>query len=94
MKLSTGLKFAIAVWLLLLILFFAVSCTSSNDFAKGKSQLETQGYTDIEKTGYNAFCCSEEDTYSTGFKCKDKSGKVVKGCFCSSIGKGITIRFD
>lgn len=71
-----------------------VSCTSDKDFAKGKAQLEQQGYTDIEDTGYKIFCCDEKDHFSTGFKCKDKNGNVVKGCFCSGIIKGVTIRFE
>jgi hypothetical protein len=74
--------------------FFLICCTSSNDFEKGKKQLEMQGYTDVENTGYNAFCCSDSDDFSTGFKCKDKQGNVVKGCICSAILKGITIRFQ
>jgi hypothetical protein len=69
-------------------------CTSSNDFEKGKAQLTQQGYTDIKNTGYNMFCCAEEDTFSTGFECKDKNGKVVKGCFFSTILKSVTIRFE
>lgn len=80
---------------LLLVLSFAfLGCTSSNDFDKGKRQLEMQGYTDVQKTGYNAFCCSDKDSFSTGFKCKDKAGSTVKGCICSGVLKGITIRFE
>lgn len=71
-----------------------LSCSSSNDFDKGKKQLENMGYTDIENTGHEFFCCGKDDSYSTGFKCKDKKGNVVKGCFCSSLGKGVTIRFE
>mgnify|MGYP007071570958 CR=1 FL=1 len=39
------------------------SCTSSNDFEKGKKQLEQQGYTDVKNTGYNLFCCDEKDSF-------------------------------
>lgn len=78
----------------LLLATALVSCSSTNDFDKGKKQLEQMGYTKIENTGYNIFCCSDGDDFSTGFKCKDKSGNEVKGCFCSSLGKGITIRFE
>jgi hypothetical protein len=70
------------------------SCTSEEDFQKGKQQLEQQGYTDIVNTGYQAFCCSDKDEFSTGFKCKDKKGNTVKGCFCSAWLKGVTIRFE
>lgn len=88
-----NLKFRLAVLAVSFFLATLVACSSSNDFKKGKEQLETQGYTDIENTGHSFFCCSDEDTYSTGFKAKDKNGKEVKGCFCSENFKGITIRF-
>ena len=77
---------------ILLVLLF-VSCTNKEDFEKGKHQLEQQGYTDIEFTGYSNWCCGEDDSYRSGFKCKDKHGNTVSGCFCSSWGKGVTIRF-
>lgn len=69
------------------------SCTSDSDFDKGRSQLEQMGYTDVKNTGYSLFCCSEKDQFSTGFSAKNKKGETVEGCFCSSIVKGITIRF-
>jgi hypothetical protein len=77
------------------ILFIAIlsNCTSDEDFEKGKKQLLNQGYTEIENTGHSSFCCGKDDNFSTGFKCKDKNGNIVEGCFCSSAFKGITIRF-
>lgn len=80
--------------ILLIALAITVSCTSSNDFEKGKKQLEQQGYTEIKKTGYKMFCCGEDDNFSTGFEALDKNGNKVKGCFCSAWLKGVTIRFD
>lgn len=79
---------------LLAVVFLCVGCTSDNDFSKGKRQLEQQGYVDVKNTGWNAFCCDEKDTFSTGFECKDKNGNTVKGCFCSTVLKGVTIRFE
>ncbi len=79
---------------MIVLLIGMISCTSKNDFNKGKRQLEQMGYTNVVETGYNMFCCSNSDSFSTGFRCLDKSGNVVKGCFCSSIGKGLTIRFE
>lgn len=71
------------------------SCgTSDNDFEKGKKQLEQQGYHDVKNTGYSTFCCGKDDSFSTGFSCKNSKGETVEGCFCSSIGKGVTIRFE
>lgn len=69
------------------------SCTSEEDFLKGKKVLENQGYTDITNEGYYWFCCGEDDTYSTGFKAISKKGEEVEGCICSCVGKGITVRF-
>lgn len=46
---------------ILIILLFIItisSCTSDNDFIKGKQQLEQQGYVDVINTGFNAFCCA------------------------------------
>ena len=40
------------------------------------------------------FCCDEKDTFSTGFEATDKNGNKVEGCFCSSVLKGVTVRFD
>lgn len=81
-----------------ILLIFAVvclqACSSDNDFAKGKQQLEAQGYTNVVNTGYEAFCCGEDDCFSTGFTAVDSKGNKVEGCFCSSVGKGITIRFE
>lgn len=82
------------VFLMLLLVVTLVSCTSTNDFNKGKAILEQQGYTYVEDTGFSTFCCGQDDSFSTGFKAKDKEGNIVKGCFCSSVLKGITIRFE
>ena len=82
--------------ILIALTFFALaisSCTSDNDFNKGKQQLEQQGYTDVTSNGHAWFCCDEKDTYSTAFDCKDKNGNKVSGCFCSTVLKGVTIRF-
>jgi hypothetical protein len=77
----------------ILSLVLLLSCSSSNDFNKGKKQLENQGYTNIVNTGHKFFCCGEDDEFSTGFKALDSKGYEVEGCFCSSILKGVTIRF-
>ena len=70
------------------------SCTSQNDFDKGKQQLEQQGYTNVENTGYSMLCCSHDDQFSTGFKCLNSKGEIVEGCFYSHVFKGITVRFN
>lgn len=78
----------------ILTLAFLTSCTSNRDFERGKQQLEQQGYSDVRNTGYTMFCCSDSDDFSTGFSCKNSKGETIVGCFCSSLGKGITIRFQ
>lgn len=87
-------RICFAIVIAMTIVLFATGCTSSSDFEKGKRQLERQGYTHVENTGYSAFCCSGSDDFSTGFKCKDRDGNTVTGCFCSGVGKGITTRFE
>ena len=84
-KIILALAFVIALTL--------QSCTSASDFNTGKIQLEQQGYTNVVNTGHAFFCCDEKDNFSTGFECKDNKGNTVKGCFCSQLFKGVTIRF-
>lgn len=94
MKHKLSINLLILAFASLLLASVLFGCTSSNDFEKGKEQLEQQGYTDVKNTGYNLFCCDAKDTFSTGFECKDKKGNIVKGCFCSNVLKGVTIRFE
>ena len=69
------------------------ACSSDNDFEKAKKQLESQGYTEVINTGWDIFCCGRDDTFSTGFVALSKDSTEVRGCICSSVLKGITIRF-
>lgn len=85
------MKYLIALSLASILL---LGCSSDNDFANGKRQLEAQGYTDVVNTGWNAFCCDSKDNFSTGFTAKDKFGNKVEGCLCSGFIKGVTIRFE
>lgn len=73
---------------------FVLSCTSQSDFEKGKKILEQQGFIDVQKTGVSLLCCDKKEQFTTGFTCISKEGKVVSGCFCSSFGKGMTVRFN
>lgn len=79
---------------LVFIMILMSSCSSNTDFKNGKRQLENQGYTNVKNTGYSFFCCSDEDTFATGFSATDKNGRKVYGCFCSGYFKGVTIRFN
>ncbi len=74
-------------------LILLIGCTNDNDFEKAKKQLTQQGYTNIKNTGYSFLCCDEKDSFSTGFSATDKDGNKIKGCICSGVFKGVTIRF-
>lgn len=55
--------------------------------------LQSAGYTNIETTGWVAFMCGKDDTFSTGFIATNPAGKRVEGAVCGGWGKGYTIRF-
>ena len=71
-----------------LIAISLVSCTSPD---KAMTILEREGYESIEIRGYDAFGCSEDDFYHTGFTA-EKNNQVVNGVVCSGLFKGSTIR--
>ena len=70
--------------------------TESSAFKKGKLQLRVQGFKNIKETSYPFFCCGEGDSmfFSTGFTAETPEGEVVKGCMCSGMMKGVTVRFE
>lgn len=56
--------------------------------------LESNGYSNIQITGYNWFGCSEDDFQHTGFNAVGPTGKPVTGTVCSGIFfKNSTVRF-
>ena len=78
---------------ILLLIIVCQNCSCTN--ASGARQvLQQNGYTNITITGYSAFCCGSDDTFSTGFVAINPAGIKVKGCVCESFGKGRTIRFN
>lgn len=50
------------------------------------------GYSNIEITGSEWYGCSEDDTYTIGFRANGPTGRPVKGVVCSDYFKGTTIR--
>lgn len=69
----------------------ATACSNSNDAHKA---LESQGFTDIQTTGYSFLACGEDDFYSTGFVATNPQGKRVNGTVCSGLlFKNSTIRW-
>lgn len=75
-----------------LLLCFALGACTAPD--RSLQVLEGAGYTHIELTGYSLFACSEDDTFSTGFKATGPTGKRVTGTVCAGLLKGATIRMD
>ena len=76
-----------------LIIVFCVlfgSCTNEHATV---STLKKAGFTKVETTGWSAFACSDDDTYSTGFIAVNPSGVKVDGTVCCGLFKNCTIRF-
>ena len=76
------------------IVIGVLTANTGDGFEIGAKQLEQQGYTNIQNTGNDWFCCADDDYVSTGFECRNSKGEIVKGCICSGVGKGVTIRFQ
>ena len=76
--------------IIMIVLFVGLlGCTDSKN---AKHVLASQGYKQIEITGYDIFGCSEDDFYHTGFKAVGVNGENVSGVVCQGIFKGATIR--
>jgi len=76
------------VWLLLIL---SGSCCKPK---QAKALLESQGFTNVETTGYRWMTCSEDDAFSDGFIATSVTGKRVSGTVCRGFLKSYTIRFD
>ena len=72
-------------------LIFVYGCT---DAPKARSVLNSQGFKEVNITGYNFMACSKDDFYSTGFTATTSAGTRVSGTVCTGLFKGSTIRFD
>lgn len=74
-----------------ILIFWICNCTNPNG---ARRVLEQQGYTNIVITGWDAFACGEDDTFSTGFVATNPAGIKVRGVVCQGlIFKNSTIRF-
>lgn len=74
----------------ILIILSLVGCTSKDDANKA---LQSEGFTNIEITGYNFFTCTGDEMFHTGFKATNAEGNMVTGTVCSSWFIGSTIRY-
>jgi hypothetical protein len=76
---------------LLLLALTIVACTNESDTIR---TLQSAGYSEITTTGYSAWACGDDDTFSTGFRAKNPVGTFVEGTVCcGGWTKGCTIRF-
>lgn len=78
---------------LILLALLAIVSTSCTNEKKTREILQKEGYTDIKITGYDAFECSDQDSYSTGFCATNAAGNRVCGTVCGGLFKGYTIRY-
>lgn len=83
-------------WVGVLLMGALLVLSACSDPPTAMRALENLGFTEIEITGWRAFGCSDKDDYTTGFRAKGPTGRVVTGIVCSSWGwgKGATVRFD
>ena len=80
--------------LLIVLPIAAILASCGVNPEKGKKVLESQGYTDVEITGYSWTGCSKDDSFASNFTAKGANGQSVEGSLCSDWFKGITVRFD
>ena len=73
--------------------FVAVICLDCTNESASVEALKKSGFTEIQTTGYAAFSCSDDDTFSTGFRAKNARGDVVTGAVCCGYFKGCTVRW-
>jgi hypothetical protein len=78
--------------LLFLITMSLFSCTEPEH---ARRVVEDSNFKNIEIKGYQAFSCSEDDWFRTGFCAENLNGKKVCGVVCSGLlFKSSTVRID
>lgn len=76
----------------MLLAMCLMGCTDPGD---ARRILESQGFKNIQFTGYSFFACSKDDTFHTGFKALSPVGTPVAGTVCAGLFfKNSTIRFE
>lgn len=87
-------KIMLTLCVLGLVVGTAMQCVGCAAPDASKSTLQKAGYTDIRIEGWAPLQCSDDDTYSTGFRAKNPRGDVVEGVVCcGAFSKACTIRF-
>lgn len=79
---------------LIVIALVLLACTACTKTDETERVLHSQGFTDVDITGYRFFGCSDRDYFHTGFTATSPNGNCTEGVVCSGIFKGATIRFD
>lgn len=84
------MKFLVSIFSVVVISLGVSGCT---DASNAERILSSQGYTDIQITGYDFFGCSDDDFQHTRFKAKSVNGSNISGTVCSGIFfKNSTVR--
>jgi hypothetical protein len=71
-----------------------LSCTNEG---RAREVLLSQGFTNIELTGWAAWACSKSDDTCTGFIATGPTGRTVRGavgCGYGGCSKGCTLRYQ
>ena len=75
----------VVIAVFLVNVLFLGGCT---DAPKATNLLQSQGYSQVEITGYSFFGCGESDAWRTGFKATSPNGQRVEGVVCEGVFKG------
>ena len=77
---------------IILAIVLAMLVGACSDSSTARKVLLSQGYTQIELTGWKMLGCGQDDMFVTGFKAVGPAGHAVSGVVCSSLFKGATVR--
>ncbi len=75
---------------LLISILTVIGCTDESGTIHA---LQSQGFTNVQTTGYEPFACGQDDNFSTGFVATNPAGNRVSGVVCCGMFKGCTVRF-
>lgn len=85
----------IGILVVVVLMLVCAGTMGVTDEDKSKRVLESNGYSDVEFTGYDWFACGEGDWYRTGFIATSPADKRVSGAVCCGLFlKSCTIRFE
>jgi hypothetical protein len=77
-----------------LLCLVALALAACTDDEGARRSLESQGFTDVQIGGYDAWSCGNDDTTATKFTAKNQAGKRVSGTVCCGLwAKGCTVRW-